>query len=260
MRSAVRSPRVARTERTRTAAGSGSPPSRASRRSRSTPSPVSTSTGRGAVHPDHPAGHRPAASGAGSASTTTVEAEPVSRTAARVPGPAGRSVPYWHHAHPQRGVLRDVRPAPSRNSRSYLLRISGIAIPYSRASRSRGTSRAIPATEAFGNFAHPHARVVSSARGRATSSCCSVHDRAGHRGSAHRQVRLRQTGRTGRPKHGTSTSTTSRRPWLATITPQLRQLVTAATDSTTTRSRSSYRSTPMTWKPSSPTNRSHRSQ
>lgn len=68
-------------------------------------------------------------------------------------------------------------------------------------------------------IAHQHTRVVISARGAATSWSCSVNTLAGHAGSAQRQVRLRQVSRTGQPKHGASTSLTSRRPWLCANTP-----------------------------------------
>ena len=60
--------------------------------------------------------------------------------------------------------------------------------------------------------AHQHARTVSSARGRASTGCCSVTAPPGHADSTHRQVRLRHTSRTGLPKHGVSISVTSRRP------------------------------------------------
>ena len=50
-------------------------------------------------------------------------------------------------------------------------------------------------------IAHQHARVVSSARGRAICSSCSVKTPTGHNGSTQRQVRLRHTSRTGRSKH-----------------------------------------------------------
>jgi hypothetical protein len=124
--------------------------------------------------------------------------------------------------------------------------------------------RASPATDACSRrsclIAHQHARVVSSALGRARSSCCSVNTPAGHAGSPHRQVRLRHTSRTGRPKHGVSTKTTSRRPWLCAITPQLRQPIGAGADSTTTCTRPRRSATSTTWNPSSPTSRSQRSQ
>ena len=42
-------------------------------------------------------------------------------------------------------------------------------------------------------MAHQQARVVSSARGRARSSCCSVNALVEHLGSSQRQVRLRHT-------------------------------------------------------------------
>ena len=60
-------------------------------------------------------------------------------------------------------------------------------------------------------------------RGRATCSSCSVKTFVGHDGSTQRQVRLRQISRTGRSKHGASTSTTSRRPWLPAMTPHVGQ-------------------------------------
>ena len=82
----------------------------------------------------------------------------------------------------------------------------------------------------------PPRPVVSSARGAARSSCCSVNAPAEQDGSSHRQVRLRQISSTGRPKQGTSTSRTSRRPWLWTTTPHVGQPTTCGGDSTTTRS------------------------
>ena len=76
--------------------------------------------------------------------------------------------------------------------------------------------RAIPAMEACSRriwlIAHQHARTVSKARGRATCSSCSVNTFVGHDGSSQRQVRLRQINRTGRSKHGASTSVTSLQP------------------------------------------------
>jgi len=56
-----------------------------------------------------------------------------------------------------------------------------------------------------------------------------------HSGSAQRHVRFRQTSSTGRPMHGTSTSRTSRRPWLSAITPHARQPSSRGGDSTTIR-------------------------
>ncbi len=79
--------------------------------------------------------------------------------------------------------------------------------------------------------------VVSSARGAATSSSCSVNTFLGQAGSSQRQVRLRHTSFTGRSKQGASTSTTSRRPWLCAITPQVLQPIGAAADSTATATR-----------------------
>lgn len=90
--------------------------------------------------------------------------------------------------------------------------------------------RARPATEACSRrswlIAHQHARTVSNALGPARSACCSVNDLAGHFSSAQRQVRLRHTSRTGRPKQGTSIRRTSRRPWLCAITAQRLSLTT----------------------------------
>jgi hypothetical protein len=98
--------------------------------------------------------------------------------------------------------------------------------------------RAKPSTLAFSPrswpMAHQHALVVSNARGAAIWSFCSVKTLTAHAGSTHRQVRLRQTNCTGRPKHGASINSTSRRPWLWAITPQERQPITACTDSTRT--------------------------
>ena len=129
--------------------------------------------------------------------------------------------------------------------------------------------RARPCTEACSRrscpMAHQHARVVTSARGRARSSCCSVKDPAGQVGSAQHQVRLRQTSSTGLPKHGTSTRRTVRRPWPCATTPhEAQQPSSRAWDSTSTRPhvpRRPIRSlTSTTWNPSSPTSRSHREQ
>jgi len=113
-------------------------------------------------------------------------------------------------------------------------------------------------------MAHQHARVVSSARGRASASSCSVNTPAAQSGSAQRHVRLRHTSSTGRPKHGVSTSRTSRRPWLVATTPHTRHPSTRGADSTTTRSHDPVRpsrwSTATTWTPSKPTSRSQREQ
>lgn len=90
--------------------------------------------------------------------------------------------------------------------------------------------QARPATEACSRrsclIAHQHARAVSSARGLASSSCCSLTPPTGQAGSAQRQVRLRHTNSTGRPKHGVSTKLTVRRPWLAATTPHTLQAST----------------------------------
>jgi hypothetical protein len=88
---------------------------------------------------------------------------------------------------------------------------------------------------------------VSSPRGQAICSSCSVNAPTGHEGSPQRQVRLRHTNFTGRSKHGASTSTTSRRPWLWATTPHDRQPIGAGGGSTLTVNMpaSSSRSTPI---------------
>lgn len=87
--------------------------------------------------------------------------------------------------------------------------------------------------------AHQRARVVSSARGRATPSRRSVNTPTGHAGSGPDQVRLRHTTRTGRPNDGASIRTCSRRPWLRAMTPHRAQPIGPGGDSTTTRNRPS---------------------
>lgn len=63
-----------------------------------------------------------------------------------------------------------------------------------------------------------------------------------------------------RSKHGVSTSTTSRRPWLCATTPHCRQPIGPGGDSTRTLSPPTSRSssTPVTCNPDRPTSRSHR--
>jgi hypothetical protein len=58
----------------------------------------------------------------------------------------------------------------------------------------------------------PPARPHSSARGLARRSSCSVNVPTAHAGSGHSQRRLSHRIRTGRPKHGMSTNSTTRRP------------------------------------------------
>lgn len=84
--------------------------------------------------------------------------------------------------------------------------------------------RARPWTEACSRrscrMAHQDGRVVSSARGAATRSSCSVTSPPEQSGSAHHHARLRQRSSTGRPQQGVSISRASRRPWLPITTPQ----------------------------------------
>jgi hypothetical protein len=83
--------------------------------------------------------------------------------------------------------------------------------------------RASPATEACSRriclAAHHAERVLSSARGEASSSSTSVNEPTGQADSGQRQVRFRQISRTARPPQGTSTSDTSRRPRATATTP-----------------------------------------
>lgn len=126
--------------------------------------------------------------------------------------------------------------------------------------------RAMPRIEACSRriwlIAHQHARVVSNARGAATSASCSVKTLVGHDNSSQRQVRLRHTNWTGRSKHGASTSVTSRRPWLYAITPHIGQPITAGGDSTCTVSSptSPSNTTHVTCRPPRPTSTSQREQ
>lgn len=67
-------------------------------------------------------------------------------------------------------------------------------------------------------------------------------------------------GRFGAPKQGVSIRRTVRRPWEPATTPHEGQPITVDGDSTVICNRPGSRSTPMTWRPGRPTNRSQRSQ
>ena len=90
-----------------------------------------------------------------------------------------------------------IRTAPSRNSRSYLLRISGIAIPYSRCLHDLGEPhRAMRRWSSI----RPPARPRGQRRPGPGHIVVLLGPQPGRApGWAHRQVRLRQTSRTGRP-------------------------------------------------------------
>ena len=110
------------------------------------------------------------------------------------------------------------------------------------------------------SITHRHARVVNNARGRATSSSCSVNTRVAHAGSTHRHVRLRHRSRVGRAKHGMSTRVVVRRPWLSATTPHDGQPTVVDADSIVTTSTSWAFSTSTTCRPSRPTSKSQWSQ
>ena len=108
------------------------------------------------------------------------------------------------------------------------------------------------------DIAHQHARLVSNARGRQIRSFCSVNSLPGQAGSAHRHIRFRRP--TASSQRGASTNTTDRRPWLAAITPHCGQPIGTDGDSTVTTRPGSRRTTLITCRPGSSTNRSQRSQ
>ena len=110
-------------------------------------------------------------------------------------------------------------------------------------------------------MAHQRARTVNNARAGARCCSTSANVPVGQTRWTQRQVRLRQITTTGRAKQGTSIKRCSRRPWLYAITAHEGQPTgPGGGDSTVICNRPAPASTAMTWKPSSPTSTSQRSQ
>jgi hypothetical protein len=104
--------------------------------------------------------------------------------------------------------------------------------------RRRASAETVVSSCRSASTAHAIARAVSLARGSATR-CCSVQVPRGHAGSGQRQIRLDQRTRTGRPKHGASCRTWTRRAWLTATTPQPGHPVSVWSVSTSTHTRPS---------------------
>ena len=107
----------------------------------------------------------------------------------------------WRSTMPNQTSTSEVRLTPANRAGSAAMTSSNGSITFHTVRQVVPSWRAMPATEGCSRriwlIARQHARVAMSARGRARSSCCSVHDPLAQRCSAQRQVRLHQISRTG---------------------------------------------------------------
>jgi hypothetical protein len=126
------------------------------------------------------------------------------------PAPARNRLSDLHRGGPE--AVRTLRTqATGRSYRRELVPWRRTNETHRRRSERSSPRKSVHVTQLRFN-ARQHARVVSSARGAATSGSGSVNTFLAPEDSGQRQVRLRQISRTGRSKQGASTKTTSRRP------------------------------------------------